>query len=56
VRDPGKFSVVGFLKDPTGVTALYLGKPEGKELVYMGKVGQDGLAPSPAKSGSNSKP
>jgi ATP-dependent DNA ligase len=44
------------LKDPTGVTALYLGKPEGKELVYMGKVGQDGLAPSPAKSGSNSKP
>jgi bifunctional non-homologous end joining protein LigD len=26
-------------KDPTGVAALYLGKQEGKELVYMGKVG-----------------
>lgn len=35
----GKFPVIGFLKDPTGVAALYLGKREGKELVYMGKVG-----------------
>ncbi|QHP74117.1 ATP-dependent DNA ligase [Bradyrhizobium sp. LCT2] len=35
----GKFPVVGFIKDPTGVAALYLGKQEGKELVYMGKVG-----------------
>ena len=35
----GKFPVVGFIKDPTGVAALYLGKKEGKELVYMGKVG-----------------
>ena len=35
----GKFPVVGFVKDPTGVAALYLGKREGKELVYMGKVG-----------------
>jgi bifunctional non-homologous end joining protein LigD len=35
----GKFPVVGFVKDPTGVAALYLGKKEGKELVYMGKVG-----------------
>jgi bifunctional non-homologous end joining protein LigD len=35
----GKFPVVGFIKDPTGVAALYLGKREGKELVYMGKVG-----------------
>ncbi|MCG2633242.1 non-homologous end-joining DNA ligase [Bradyrhizobium sp. WYCCWR 13023] len=34
-----KFPVVGFIKDPTGVAALYLGKREGKELVYMGKVG-----------------
>jgi bifunctional non-homologous end joining protein LigD len=34
-----KFPVVGFIKDPTGVAALYLGKKEGKELVYMGKVG-----------------
>ncbi|WP_045009402.1 non-homologous end-joining DNA ligase [Bradyrhizobium sp. LTSP849] len=34
-----KFPVVGFIKDPGGVAALYLGKKEGKELVYMGKVG-----------------
>jgi len=34
-----KFPVVGFVKDPTGVAALYLGKKEGKKLVYMGKVG-----------------
>ncbi|WP_249152180.1 hypothetical protein [Bradyrhizobium liaoningense] len=35
----GKFPVVGFVKDPNGVAALYLGKREGKDLVYMGKVG-----------------
>ena len=35
----GKFPVVGFVKDPSGVAALYLGKLEGKDLVYMGKVG-----------------
>jgi len=35
----GKFPVVGFVKDPSGVAALYLGKQEGDELVYMGKVG-----------------
>jgi ATP dependent DNA ligase C terminal region len=35
----GKFPVIGFIKDRTGVAALYLGKREGKELVYMGKVG-----------------
>jgi bifunctional non-homologous end joining protein LigD len=35
----GKFPVVGFVKDPTGVAALYLGKKEGNDLVYMGKVG-----------------
>jgi bifunctional non-homologous end joining protein LigD len=29
---------VGFIKDPSGVAALYLGKQEGKDLVYMGKV------------------
>jgi bifunctional non-homologous end joining protein LigD len=34
-----KFPVVGFIKDPTGVAALYLGKKDGKELRYMGKVG-----------------
>jgi bifunctional non-homologous end joining protein LigD len=35
----GRFPVVGFVKDPTGIAALYLGKREGKDLVYMGKVG-----------------
>jgi bifunctional non-homologous end joining protein LigD len=35
----GKFPIIGFVKDPTGVAALYLGKREGKDLVYMGKVG-----------------
>jgi bifunctional non-homologous end joining protein LigD len=35
----GKFPVIGFIKDPTGVAALYLGKREGKDMVYMGKVG-----------------
>ncbi|MGY4461517.1 non-homologous end-joining DNA ligase [Bradyrhizobium sp. LB13.1] len=35
----GKFPVVGFVKDPAGVAALYLGKREGKNLLYMGKVG-----------------
>ena len=35
----GKFSVIGYIKDPTGVAALYLGKREGKDLVYIGKVG-----------------
>jgi bifunctional non-homologous end joining protein LigD len=29
----------GFIEDPTGVAALYLGKMEGRELRYMGKVG-----------------
>ena len=31
--------MVGFVKKPSGVAALYLGKQEGTELVYMGKVG-----------------
>jgi bifunctional non-homologous end joining protein LigD len=35
----GKFPVIGFVKDPTGVAALYLGKREGDDLIYMGKVG-----------------
>jgi hypothetical protein len=34
-----QFPVIGFVKDPTGVAALYLGKQEGKELVDKGKVG-----------------
>jgi ATP-dependent DNA ligase len=35
----GKFPVVSFVKDPTGVAALYLGQREGKDLRYIGKVG-----------------
>jgi bifunctional non-homologous end joining protein LigD len=35
----GTFPVIGFLKDPTGVAALYLGRYESGQLVYMGKVG-----------------
>ena len=35
----GKFPVIGFVKDPAGVAALYLGKKEGEDLVYLGKVG-----------------
>lgn len=38
-RAERKFAVVGFVKDPSGVAALYLGKQEGRDLVYMGKVG-----------------
>ena len=34
-----RFPVVGFIPDVGGVSALYLGKQEGKELVYAGKVG-----------------
>src|SRR3954451_14803405 len=33
----GKFPVIVFIKDPSGVAALYLDKQEGKDLVYMGK-------------------
>jgi bifunctional non-homologous end joining protein LigD len=33
-----KSTVVALVKDPTGVAALYLGKQEGNELRYMGKV------------------
>src|SRR5260221_5803265 len=34
----GKFPVVGFIRDPSGVAALYLGKQEGNGLGYMRKV------------------
>ena len=35
----GKFPVIGFVKDPSGIAALYFGRKGGKDLVYMGKVG-----------------
>lgn len=50
----GKFPVIGFVKDPSEVAALYLGKKEGNDLVYMGKGGRVSRAPFRAKSGSNS--
>jgi bifunctional non-homologous end joining protein LigD len=34
-----KFPVIGFIKEPSGIAALYLGKHDGKELSYVGKVG-----------------
>ena len=34
-----RYSRRSAVKDPSGVAALYLGKREGKDLVYMGKVG-----------------
>ena len=34
-----RFPIVGFIPDVGGIAALYLGKQEGKELVYAGKVG-----------------
>jgi bifunctional non-homologous end joining protein LigD len=35
----GKFTVVGFVKDPTGVASLHLARQDSKELIYAGKVG-----------------
>jgi bifunctional non-homologous end joining protein LigD len=35
----GKFPILGFVKDPTGIAALHLAKQEGNNLVYAGKVG-----------------
>lgn len=34
-----KFPIVGFVEDPAGIAALHLAKREGKNLVYVGKVG-----------------
>ena len=34
-----RFPIVGFIPDVGGIAALYLGKQEGKELLYAGKVG-----------------
>ena len=46
--------VVGFIKDSTGVAALYLGQREGKDLVYMGKSGPDDPGLPQAKLGNSS--
>ncbi len=34
-----RFPIVGFVPDVGGIAALYLGKREGQELIYAGKVG-----------------
>ena len=46
----GKFPVIGYVKDPTGIAALYLGR---KERTYMGKSGRAGPVRSPARSASS---
>jgi bifunctional non-homologous end joining protein LigD len=35
----GAFPIVGFIPEIDGISALYLGKREGRQLVYAGKVG-----------------
>jgi bifunctional non-homologous end joining protein LigD len=42
----GKFPVIGFVKDPASVAALYLGKREGKDLVYVGLVPSESHDPT----------
>lgn len=37
VRD--NFPIVGFVEDPAGIAALHVARREGKNLVYVGKVG-----------------
>ena len=49
-RAEGKFPVIGFVKDPTGVAALYLGKREGKDWsiwARSARVVSHGLQPNP---------
>ncbi len=49
-----KFSVVGFVKDASGVAGLYLGKQEGKDLVYhrqgWHRLVSNRFQPNPEKS------
>jgi bifunctional non-homologous end joining protein LigD len=52
----GKFPVIGFVKDPTGVAALDLGKREAKTWSTWARSGRDGPALSQAKSASSSIP
>jgi ATP-dependent DNA ligase len=54
VVQKGKFPVVGFVQDQSGVAALYLGKRKAKTLSTWARLARDGLALSPARSGSNS--
>jgi bifunctional non-homologous end joining protein LigD len=49
----GKFPVIGFVKDPTGVAALYLGKREGKDMFTWVRSAPAGRGRSPARSESN---
>jgi bifunctional non-homologous end joining protein LigD len=49
----GKFPVIGFVKDPTGVAALYLGKGKARTWSTWERSGPDGPAPSQAKLGSS---
>ena len=47
----GKFPVIGFVKDPSGVAALYLGKKEATTWARLGRDGAHGLR---TKSGNSS--
>ena len=47
----GQFPVVGFVKDPGGIAALYLGKRVGKELPYVGRPASRGRC-RPTRGGS----
>jgi bifunctional non-homologous end joining protein LigD len=52
----GKFPVIGFVKDPTGVAALYLGKKMAKNFDIWARSARAGPEPYRARSGSNSTP
>lgn len=45
-----KFPIVGFVKDPTGVAALYLGKQDAKDLLYTERLAPVGAEPNLWKS------
>jgi bifunctional non-homologous end joining protein LigD len=50
----GKFPVIGFIKDPTGVAPLYLGRRKARIWSTWARSERDGPARSQAKSGSTS--
>jgi bifunctional non-homologous end joining protein LigD len=49
----GKFPVIGFVKDPSGVAALYLGKREARISSTWARSGPAGRGPSRARSGNS---
>lgn len=49
-----KFPVIGFIKDPSGVAALYLGIRKAESCGTWGRWGRGGPAPSQVRSGNSS--